>query len=55
MAAYLLCAYVAFIGNIGPGTFIDIDHWRHMYLPLGLVRGAITLEYRHQRLLRPVS
>lgn len=50
---YLLCAYVAFIGNIGLGTFIDIDHWRHMYLLLGLVWGAIALEYRHQRLLRP--
>ncbi|MBB6407636.1 O-antigen ligase family protein [Mesorhizobium sangaii] len=50
---YLLCAYVAFIGNIGLGTFIDIDHWRHVYLLLGLIWGAIALEYRHQRLLRP--
>ncbi|UVK44924.1 O-antigen ligase family protein [Mesorhizobium sp. AR07] len=48
---YLLCAYVAFIGNIGLGTFIDIDHWRHLYLLLGLIWGAIALEYRHQRLL----
>jgi O-antigen ligase len=51
---YLLCAYVAFIGNIGLGTFIDIDHWRHVYLLLGLIWGAIALEYRHQRQLRPV-
>jgi O-antigen ligase len=50
---YLLCAYVAFIGNVGLGTFIDIDHWRHVYLLLGLIWGAIALEYRHQRLLRP--
>lgn len=50
---YLLCAYVAFIGNIGLGTFIDIDHWRHVYLLLGLIWGAVALEYRHQRLLRP--
>jgi O-antigen ligase len=49
---YLLCAYVAFIGNIGLGTFIDIDHWRHVYLLLGLIWGAIALEYRHQKLLR---
>jgi O-antigen ligase len=49
---YLLCAYVAFIGNIGLGTFIDIDHWRHVYLLLGLVWGAIALEYRHQKALR---
>ncbi|MER8574787.1 O-antigen ligase family protein [Mesorhizobium sp. M1338] len=52
---YLLCAYVAFIGNVGLGTFIDIDHWRHVYLLLGLIWGAIALEYRHQRLLRPAS
>ncbi|RUU30496.1 MAG: O-antigen ligase family protein [Mesorhizobium sp.] len=52
---YLLCAYVAFIGNIGLGTFIDIDHWRHVYLLLGLIWGAIALEYRHQRQLRPVE
>ncbi|TIS99478.1 MAG: O-antigen ligase family protein [Mesorhizobium sp.] len=52
---YLLCAYVAFIGNIGLGTFIDIDHWRHVYLLLGLIWGAIALEYRHQRQLRPVA
>jgi O-antigen ligase len=52
---YLLCAYVAFIGNIGLGTFIDIDHWRHVYLLLGLTWGAIALEYRHQRQLRPAA
>ena len=52
---YLLCAYVAFIGNIGLGTFIDIDHWRHVYLLLGMMWGAIALEYRHQRQLRPAS
>lgn len=52
---YLLCAYVAFIGNIGLGTFIDIDHWRHVYLLLGLIWGAIALEYRHQRQLQPVE
>ncbi|MHA6685542.1 O-antigen ligase family protein [Mesorhizobium sp. A556] len=50
---YLLCAYVAFIGNIALGTVIDIDHWRHLYLLLGLVWGAIALEYRHQRELSP--
>jgi O-antigen ligase len=52
---YLLCAYVAFIGNIGLGTFIDIDHWRHVYLLLGLIWGAIALEYRHQRQLGPAA
>ncbi len=51
---YLLCAYVAFIGNIALGTVIDIDHWRHLYLLLGLIWGAIALEYRHQRAIRPM-
>ena len=49
---YLLCAYVAFIGNIGLGTVIDIDHWRHVYLLFGLIWGAIALETRHQRRMR---
>ena len=35
------------------GTVIDTDHWRHFYLLLGLIWGAIALEYRHQRQLRP--
>jgi O-antigen ligase len=50
---YLLCAYVAFIGNIALGTVIDIDHWRHLYLLLGLIWGAIALEYRHKRKAEP--
>jgi O-antigen ligase len=46
---YLLCAYVVFIGHVGLGSVIDTDHWRHFYLLLGLIWGAIALEYRHQR------
>ena len=46
---YLLCAYVVLIGHIALGTVIDTDHWRHFYLLLGLIWGAIGLEYRHQR------
>jgi O-antigen ligase len=45
---YLLCAYVVLIGHIALGTVIDTDHWRHFYLLLGLVWGAIGLEYRYQ-------
>lgn len=45
---YLLCAYVVFIGHVALGTVIDTDHWRHFYLLLGLIWGAIGLEYRHQ-------
>ncbi len=56
---YLLCAYVVFLGHIGLGTVIDTDHWRHFYLLLGLIWGAMALEAAHQRSLRqpasPVS
>ncbi len=48
---YLLCAYVVFLGHIGLGTVIDTDHWRHFYLLLGLIWGAMALEARHQRRL----
>ncbi|MFI0843217.1 O-antigen ligase family protein [Mesorhizobium sp. IMUNJ 23232] len=50
---YLLCAYVTLIGHIGLGTVIDTDHWRHFYLLLGLIWGAMALEARHQYALAP--
>jgi O-antigen ligase len=50
---FLLCAYVVFIGHVALGTVIDTDHWRHFYLLIGLIWGAIALEYRHQRAQRP--
>jgi O-antigen ligase len=52
---YLLCAYVVFLGHIALGSVIDTDHWRHFYLLIGLIWGAIALEYRHQRGLLPGS
>ena len=48
---YLLSAYVVFIGHIALGSVIDTDHWRHFYLLLGLIWGAIALETRHQHRL----
>ncbi|MCX8567925.1 MULTISPECIES: O-antigen ligase family protein [Hyphomicrobiales] len=53
---YLLSAYVVLIGHIALGSVIDTDHWRHFYLLLGLIWGAIALETRHQhRLARQVA
>lgn len=46
---YLLCAYVVFLGHLGLGTVIDLDHWRHFYLLIGLIWGAMALEQRYQR------
>lgn len=48
---YLLSAYVVFIGHIALGSVIDTDHWRHFYLLLGMIWGAIALETRHQHRL----
>lgn len=46
---YLLTSYVVFLGHIALGSVIDTDHWRHFYLLLGMIWGAIGLEARHQR------
>lgn len=46
---FLLCAYIVFVGHIALGTVIDIDHWRHFFLLIGLVWGCLALENRHQR------
>ncbi len=48
---FLLCAYIVFVGHIALGTLIDIDHWRHFYLLIGLIWGCLGLEWRHQRQL----
>lgn len=49
---YLLCAYVVFLGHLALGTVIDMDHWRHFYVLVGLVWGAMALEACHQNALR---
>ncbi|MFC6488516.1 O-antigen ligase family protein [Nitratireductor sp. GCM10026969] len=51
---YLLCAYVVFLGHIALANVIDIDHWRHFYLLLGLLWGMMALEQRH-RLSSPAT
>jgi O-antigen ligase len=46
---YLLCAWLVFVGHIMLGTVIDMDHWRHFYLLMGIIWGCMGLEARHQR------
>jgi O-antigen ligase len=41
---YFLCAYIVFFGHILIATFIDTDHWRHLYILLGILWGCIGLE-----------
>ena len=38
-----------FVGHILMATFIDIDHWRHFYILLGIIWGCVGLEQRYQR------
>lgn len=45
---FLLCAWVVFVGHILLGTVIDMDHWRHFYLLMGIIWGCVGLEARHQ-------
>lgn len=46
---YLLCAWAVFVGHLVLGTVIDMDHWRHFYLLMGIIWGCVGLEIRHQR------
>lgn len=55
---YFLCAYAVLVGHVALGTIIDTDHWRHFYILLGLVWGAMALEQRYQSGLlskRPIA
>lgn len=45
---FLLCAYIVLVGHVVLATVIDIDHWRHFYLLLGMVWACFALEQRHQ-------
>ena len=37
---YIAC-YAAFVGEVGESYIIDVQHWRHYYLIMGLVWGLI--------------
>lgn len=37
-----LVAYAAFVANAFEGLIIDIDHWRHVYLLMAIVWGAMS-------------
>ncbi|MGC4027042.1 MAG: O-antigen ligase family protein [Mesorhizobium sp.] len=43
---YFICAYVTLLGHVLLGSIIDTDHWRHFYVLIGLVWGAIALNSR---------
>ncbi len=46
---FLMIAWTVVLGHVIIGNVIDIDHWRHFYLLLGIIWGSIALENRWQR------
>ena len=52
---YFQIAYVVVVGHLMVGWVIDIDHWRHFYLLLGILWGCILLEQKRTRALRSSS
>ena len=52
---YLICAYSVFVSHMVIGNIIDIDHWRHFYLVIGIIWGCVGLEYRHSFGLRAAT
>lgn len=50
---YLICAWSVYAGHIVLAWVIDIDHWRHAYLIIGMIWGCMALEVRHQRRRQP--
>ncbi|MEN0040563.1 MAG: O-antigen ligase family protein [Pseudomonadota bacterium] len=45
---YLQAAWCVFLGHIFVGWVIDLDHWRHVYLLIGIIWGCMALERRYQ-------
>jgi O-antigen ligase len=46
---YIVIGWICILGHAAIGNVIDIDHWRHVYLLLGVVWGCAALERRHIR------
>lgn len=48
---FLMIAWIVILGHVGIGNVIDTDHWRHLYMLIGIVWGCGALETRHQHRL----
>ncbi|MBZ5760063.1 MULTISPECIES: O-antigen ligase family protein [Rhizobium] len=48
---FLMIAWIVVLGHVGIGNVIDTDHWRHLYMLIGIVWGCGALEVRHQHRL----
>jgi hypothetical protein len=45
-AAYYAIGYGTLAGHVAEGFLIDLDHWRHLYVALGLVWGLMAASAR---------
>ncbi|KAA0698476.1 hypothetical protein DTW90_15830 [Neorhizobium sp. P12A] len=48
---YVMISWIVILGHVGIGNVIDTDHWRHLYMLIGIVWGCWALEQRHQHRL----
>lgn len=53
--SYLIICYSVFVCHLVIGWVIDIDHWRHFYLVIGVIWGCLALESKWQRHARKTA
>ena len=41
--------YVAYLGTVGESVVVDIDHWRHYFLILGVLWGLMAASWSYSR------
>jgi hypothetical protein len=52
---YLIAAFAAYIGEMGEGSIIDSDHWRHFFLLVGMVWGLSVANLNWRRRQMPTE
>ena len=49
VAAYAICTFAVFVGEVAEGAIIDTDHWRHFFLLLGMIWGLAAASANRPR------
>ena len=44
---WYLAVFTAFLGTVGESFIIDIDHWRHFWMMLGIMWGMFAATWQH--------
>jgi hypothetical protein len=50
-----LAIFAAFIGTVGESFIIDIDHWRHFWMMLGMMWGMFAAAWQYAARRAPLS